>query len=413
MRKLVLLLCCISVLSFAGCNTQKDVTEYNIADVETNLTKEEEHLKYLAKKSEESLSSIEGVESVDIKVHDNGEQGYSVQVSITTSGSLSDISLNQIKVYLENTFVNAVLLVDGVETPLGGVIGVDYNTETEYVYDDINNDSSEEYSGTEHAAVEYPALIRVSGQLYYDSVETIDKLSCGNMDGNLTEQVNGFPYKDNQCNFAGAKGYQYGADDEINVYYNDCWHVFKKFDFDEWNVLPEYVYDGDDILEKVITEYFISNNYHYEMKACVAIPAFCIFKSEIDENDDDICKVYGNFWMFVYEKDGTTLECISGAENPGVIYLKKNGDSYVVDHFDQPGEGAKYAEGIKRFSNGNKSLEDQYYGSTNAMKDPVLTKRAWYIKNYVEMFGLNIDSYHDSDWDKVLLSDFEFSGKEE
>ena len=69
MRKTVLLLCCISVLSFAGCNTQKDVTEYNIADVETNLTKEE-HLKYLAKKSEESLSSIEGVESVDIMLSD-------------------------------------------------------------------------------------------------------------------------------------------------------------------------------------------------------------------------------------------------------------------------------------------------------------------------------------------------------
>src|SRR5574344_2187563 len=102
-----------------------------------------------------------------------------------------------------------VLLVDGVETPLGGVIGVDYNTETEYVYDDSISDSSEERTENEYAAVEYPALIRVSGQLYYDSVETIDKLSCGNMDGNLTEQVNGFPYKDNQCNFAGAKGYQY------------------------------------------------------------------------------------------------------------------------------------------------------------------------------------------------------------
>ena len=47
------------------------------------------------------------------------------------------------------------------------------------------------------------------------------------------------------------------------------------------------------------------------------------------------------------------------------------------------------------------------------MEQLFLTKRAWYIKNYVEMFRLNIDSYHDSDWDKVLLSDFEFSGKEE
>ena len=58
-------------------------------------------------------------------------------------------------------------------------------------------------------------------------------------------------------------------------------------------------------------------------------------------------------------------------------------------------------------------LEDQYYGSTDAMKDPVLTKRAWYITNYVEKLGLNLDSYHDSGWDKVMLSDFEFSGKEE
>lgn len=50
---------------------------------------------------------------------------------------------------------------------------------------------------------------------------------------------------------------------------------------------------------------------------------------------------------------------------------------------------------------------------TKRMEQLFLTKRAWYIKNYVEMFRLNIDSYHDSDWDKVLLSDFEFSGKEE
>ena len=34
MRKLVLLLCCISVLLFAGCKAKKEVTEYNIADGE-------------------------------------------------------------------------------------------------------------------------------------------------------------------------------------------------------------------------------------------------------------------------------------------------------------------------------------------------------------------------------------------
>ena len=108
--------------------------------------------------------------------------------------------------------------------------------------------------------------------------------------------------------------YQYGVD-TIEVSIDDEWHIFKKFDYDEWNILPEYVYYGDDPIEKAITEYYLSNNYHYEMKPSVAIPAFCIFMSEADENDTDMVKVYGNYWLFVYEKDGTTLENISGGGN--------------------------------------------------------------------------------------------------
>ena len=174
----------------------------------------------------------------------------------------------------------------------------------------------------------------------------------------------------------------------------------------EWDMLPEYVYPGDDPIEKAITEYFISNNYHYEMKSSVVIPAFCIFMSEVDENDTDVGKVYGNYWLFGYEKNDTTLECVSGGENPGVIYLKKDGNSYVVDHFDKPGEGAKYVEDIISLCNGNQTLAEHYYNSSNALAEPVKSKKDWTIKKYVEMYDLDIDSYHDYGCDKVMLSDY-------
>ncbi len=168
---------------------------------------------------------------------------------------------------------------------------------------------------------------------------------------------------------------------------------------DECNILPEYVYYGDDPIEKAITEYYLADNYHYEMKASVAIPAFCIFMTEVDENNADIVKVYGNYWLFVYEKVGTTLENISGGEAPGVMYVKKNDDKYVVDHFEQVRDGSYYADDIKAICNGNKTLEEQFFSSSDVLTTP----RTYNIKKYVEMFDLDIDSYHDYGWDKVML----------
>ena len=39
--------------------------------------------------------------------------------------------------------------------------------------------------------------------------------------------------------------------------------------------------------------------------------------------------------------------------------------------------------------------------------------RIYKIKKYVEMFDLDIDSYHDYGWDPVMLSDYTFEGIEE
>ena len=73
-------------------------------------------------------------------------------------------------------------------------------------------------------------MVRVDDKLYYDTGKesTVD-WRCGNMDGEITSTVDGteIPTEDNQSNFGSGFGYQYGADDTIEIYMNEKWFVFE------------------------------------------------------------------------------------------------------------------------------------------------------------------------------------------
>lgn len=71
-------------------------------------------------------------------------------------------------------------------------------------------------------------MVRIDGKLYYDTGrESIMDARCGTMDGEITSTVDGteIPTEDNQSNFGSGFGYQYGADDTIEIYMNEKWFV--------------------------------------------------------------------------------------------------------------------------------------------------------------------------------------------
>ena len=74
--------------------------------------------------------------------------------------------------------------------------------------------------------------------------------------------------------------------------------------------LPLYEYPGPELFYSVLYGYLrdeLSKNYD---KAQVSIPCPVIIKE--DESDKSDIRVYGNFWIFNDDLDGTTLECRSG-----------------------------------------------------------------------------------------------------
>ena len=73
-------------------------------------------------------------------------------------------------------------------------------------------------------------MVRIDGKLYYDTGrESIMDARCGTMDGEITSTVDGteIPTEDSQSNFGSGFGYQYGADDTIEIYMNEKWFVFE------------------------------------------------------------------------------------------------------------------------------------------------------------------------------------------
>ena len=282
---------------------------------------------------------------------------------------------------------------------------------------------TEEETEEDSAEEELPVMVMINGKLYYDSSEKRDPAlkTCGTMDGKIWSWIAGsVPFEDDMSNIGKDWEYQYGGEDEIDLKMEDGWHIFKEYQkgmnktadvhirdyIDDPAVLPSYDYDrikGDrrDPQMAAIHEYILNLGWFDVPRGSVMIPSFCTFLSETE--DGDTVKIYGNFWTFVYSKHGQTFFCEAGGENPGVFYLKQDGDRYTVEKFDRVGDGAQYAEDIDRICAGNKALRDQYYEAANGGGETVENMRTSVIAEYVEKNDLDVTAWQDFGWDPVLV----------
>ncbi len=75
-------------------------------------------------------------------------------------------------------------------------------------------------------------MIKVKGNIYYDTGKQSDSLRCGIMDGTITSQCDAGsqPVYDNQSNFGSGYGYQYAINETIEVHIEEenAWEIFKK-----------------------------------------------------------------------------------------------------------------------------------------------------------------------------------------
>ena len=169
------------------------------------------------------------------------------------------------------------------------------------------------------------------------------------------------------------------------------------------SVLPHYTYTGNDPVEAAVAAYTtqVGQDIYWVTEGSVSIPAPVIIKTE--ETDDSHLLVYGNFWVFNYELNGKTLECISGGEAPAIMTLEKSNDGWTVTAVVQAGDGEDYAADIIRFCNGDKELEKLFFAASYGDGDLLVNVRHQYIQDYVIANNLDVEAYKDYGWDPIPL----------
>ena len=60
----------------------------------------------------------------------------------------------------------------------------------------------------------------------------------------------------------------------------------------------------------------------------------------VDERDAENILVWGDFWLFNYNRSGDTLKTVSGGNHAGLLHIRQTDTGFEVTGFDQVAEGA-------------------------------------------------------------------------
>ncbi|MBO4349616.1 MAG: hypothetical protein J6A01_01550 [Proteobacteria bacterium] len=161
--------------------------------------------------------------------------------------------------------------------------------------------------------------------------------------------------------------------------------------------LPAYQFPGDDPIHKAISDYLtgeIAKNFD---PSDVCIPSMTIVATDTS-NPDDIL-VWGDFWIFNYKLENDTLLTQSGGSYPGLLHLKKAGETYTVSKMDQVADGSDNLQSAKKI------FGDKYddFHKINSNQDEREKVRRQFISDYVKMNKLPITKVKDFGWDPVEL----------
>lgn len=164
-------------------------------------------------------------------------------------------------------------------------------------------------------------IIKANGILYYDTGKANEgMLRCGNMDGNITSvtEEGKIPTEDGQANFTGAKGYQYGKENTIEVLLdNEGWVIFEAKEYSFCGVIKQV---EDNV-------FFIEPDEGEEIRKSADL--IMVGKLQIDTN---VKFIVGERINVVY--DGMVLETYP-AQIKAIRYENIENNEYTIKVYDK------------------------------------------------------------------------------
>ncbi len=122
------------------------------------------------------------------------------------------------------------------------------------------------------------------------------------------------------------------------------------------------------------------------------VPTYTIV--DVDSQKADDILVWGDFWVFNYNQAGDTLKCVAGGSHPGLMHLRKAGESYEVTAFEQVEDGSNNLPTAKKIFG---TRYDAFH-TINSDEEAREATRATGLAEFVKKHGIKASLYQDYGW---------------
>ena len=172
----------------------------------------------------------------------------------------------------------------------------------------------------------------------------------------------------------------------------------REFSFDP---SKEFSYTGNDNYLKAITDdMVVLAKENYGGQGAVEIPTPYVVR--IDDSDKNDIKVYGDFFIYGYNMNGTIFNMKNGGSYPGCYHLKDdNGNVSVVDK-EFAEDGSNNWSSLVKICGDDESLAKEISGVRDKDGDKT---RIDYVKMYANANKLRVSGIKDYGWPVILFSD--------
>lgn len=174
----------------------------------------------------------------------------------------------------------------------------------------------------------------------------------------------------------------------------------REFSFDP---TVKFTYTGTDKYLKAITEDIAKvSEEGFGGQGAVLIPTPFIVKT--DDSDKSNIKVYGDFWTFGYEMNGTIFQMKNGGSYPGCYYLKEDNGNVEVIKREIAEDGSNNWPSLVKICGGDEALAREVSNASQKDNEKVRTE---YIKMYANANNLRVSGIKDYGWPIILFDDID------
>ncbi len=150
-------------------------------------------------------------------------------------------------------------------------------------------------------------------------------------------------------------------------------------------------------LRDAISDYLVKEIGTQYSQGEICIPVLMIVAAE--EVDSATAHVWGNHWIYWYNRSDDTLKTVSGGNHSGCMTIQRQGDALTVTAFEQTTDGAGFEASAKR-------IFGKHYEIFQNMQNADIREavRKEQLQEYVKRNRLNIHYFQDYGWEAVALT---------